>query len=92
MDRQTRGLNLVKSKTDLEEFCRRIGYTTNALANELEVGRATIFNWKKDSRGLPKIVSLALFALEAEPNLRNIVVQQETKPQKQYRRASSNEG
>jgi DNA-binding XRE family transcriptional regulator len=91
MDRQTRGVKLVRSKAELEEFCRRIGYTTDALANELEVGRATIFNWKKDVRGLPKIISLALFALEVEPKLRNIVVPQDAKPQKQYRRASSNE-
>lgn len=90
MDRQTCGLTLVKSKSDLEEFCRRTGFTTDALANELEVGRATIFNWKKDSRGLPKVVSLALFALEMEPKLRNIRVPL-VKPQKQYRRAASKE-
>jgi len=48
----------------VDDFCKRSNYSYDTLASKLNVSRATIFNWKKDSRELPRIVSLALIALE----------------------------
>jgi DNA-binding transcriptional regulator YiaG len=48
----------------VDDFCKRSNYSYDTLASKLDVSRATIFNWKKDSRELPRIVSLALIALE----------------------------
>jgi DNA-binding XRE family transcriptional regulator len=73
MDQETCGLKLATSKTDLDELCRRLGYSNDSLAQELGVSRATIFNWKKDQQALPRLVSLALFALDIEPRLRNLL-------------------
>jgi DNA-binding XRE family transcriptional regulator len=72
---------------DLDEFCRRNSYTHDTLASELHVSRATVFNWKKDPRGLPRVVSLALAALEANPELRTSNKQLDSR-QKAYRRDS----
>jgi DNA-binding XRE family transcriptional regulator len=48
----------------VDDFCKRSNYSYDTLASKLDVSRATIFNWKKDSRELPRIVLLALIALE----------------------------
>jgi DNA-binding transcriptional regulator YiaG len=48
----------------VDDFCKRSSCSYDTLASKLDVSRATIFNWKKDSRGLPRIVLLALIALE----------------------------
>ena len=78
MDKKARSLTFVTSKTDLDEFCQRRGYSNDTLAQELGVSRATIFNWKKDLQHLPRMVSLALYALDMEPSLRKLT----PKPQK----------
>ena len=72
----------------LESFCIELGYSYEDLAEELDVSRATIFNWKKDGRSLPRIVSLALFALESEPKLRRYEGRGQQLP-KQYRRGAA---
>jgi DNA-binding XRE family transcriptional regulator len=71
---------------ELARFCERLAYTMETLAQELGVSRATVFNWKKDQRGLPRMVSLALRALEIDPALRGMSMKTEKKPRKQYRR------
>jgi transcriptional regulator with XRE-family HTH domain len=48
----------------VDDFCKRSNCSYDALASKLDVSRATIFNWKKDSRGLSRIVLLALIALD----------------------------
>jgi len=73
---------------DLDGFCEQFGYTTEKLARELGVSRATIFNWKKDSRGIPRIVQLALAALTMSPELQSMPRQSKPTPRKQYRRNS----
>jgi DNA-binding XRE family transcriptional regulator len=72
---------------NLDEFCKRNSYTHDTLASELHVSRATVFNWKKDPRGLPRVVLLALAALEANPELRTCHMQLDSR-QKAYRRGS----
>ena len=88
MDRTIDRMRAPTSKLDLEEFCTSLGYDVGRLAAELEVSRATIFNWKNDPRGLPRIVSLALHALRIDSASRNTEARIETLPKKQYRRAS----
>lgn len=72
MDKKTSGLKLATSKKELDEFCERRGYSNDTLAQELGVSRATIFNWKKDHQPLPRLVSLALYALDIGPELRKL--------------------
>jgi hypothetical protein len=48
----------------IDEFCNSNNCSYDKLADSLGVSRATIFNWKKDPRGLQRIVLLALIALE----------------------------
>lgn len=48
----------------VDDFCKRNNCSYDMLAAKLDVSRATIFNWKRDTRGLPRIVLLALIALE----------------------------
>ena len=88
MDKKARGLKLIASKLELEEFCSRHGYSVDMLARELNVSRATIFNWKKDARDLPRLVSLALYALQTEPLLRNVDTSFASNLVKQYRRGT----
>ena len=88
MDKKTGRVNLAMSKKDIDEFCEQFGYSNDALAAELDVSRATIFNWKKDERNLPRIVSLALWALKVEPRLRRMDTPDREKPMKPYRRNS----
>jgi DNA-binding XRE family transcriptional regulator len=80
-------MNDAASPFDLDEFCKRNSYTHETLASELHVSRATVFNWKKDPRGLPRVVLLALAALEANPELRTSHKQLDGR-QKAYRRGS----
>jgi DNA-binding XRE family transcriptional regulator len=87
MDQETRRLNIIKTKPELDEFCERYGYTNEMLAEELDVSRATIFNWKKDGRPLPRIVSLALYALESVPGLKKVYPKSDF-TRKQYRRGT----
>jgi DNA-binding transcriptional regulator YiaG len=54
----------IPSLRTVDDFCKRSNCSYDMLASKLDVSRATIFNWKKDSRGLPRIVLLALIALE----------------------------
>lgn len=58
--------------SSIEEFCESNKCSYDKLADGLGVSRATIFNWKKDARGLPRIVLLALVALEEELSLDRI--------------------
>jgi DNA-binding XRE family transcriptional regulator len=76
MDKETRSVGLVLSKAEFDEFCERRGYSNDTLAQELGVSRATIFNWKQ--RGVPRVVSLALYALDAEPGLRKLLPRTKT--------------
>jgi DNA-binding transcriptional regulator YiaG len=48
----------------VEDYCKSSNCSYDTLASRLDVSRATIFNWKKDARGLPRIVLLALIALD----------------------------
>jgi hypothetical protein len=75
------------SSLNVDDFCKRNNYTYDTLASELHVSRATVFNWKKDPRGLPRVVLLALAALDANPELRSSTVQLDSR-QKAYRRGS----
>jgi DNA-binding XRE family transcriptional regulator len=86
MDSKTRRIALVTSKPELDALCQNLGYSNEILAKELGVSRATLFNWKKDTRKLPRIVSLALFALAMEPALRKLNPKSQEAPTKQYRR------
>jgi hypothetical protein len=88
MDRTTDRMRPPTSKSELEEFCACFGYDVEQLAAELNVSRATIFNWKNDPRGLPRLVSLALHALRIDSASRKIQARDETFPKKHYRRAS----
>jgi DNA-binding XRE family transcriptional regulator len=72
---------------NVDDFCKRNNYTHDTLAAELHVSRATVFNWKKDPRGLPRVVLLALAALEANPELRSSNMQLDSR-QKAYRRGT----
>jgi DNA-binding XRE family transcriptional regulator len=72
MDQDIRTIKLVTLKPELDDLCHRLGYSNDTLAQELGVSRATIFNWKKDQQVLPRLVSLALFALDVEPRLRKL--------------------
>jgi len=87
MDKKNRGLKIVLG-LNIDEFCQRHGYTNDTLATELDVSRATVFNWKKDTRNLPRLVVLALYALEFDPKLRKTNRKSEIRPTKQYRRSS----
>jgi DNA-binding XRE family transcriptional regulator len=72
----------------VDDFCERNNYSYDMLATELDVSRATIFNWKKDSRGLPRLLFLALKALETNPELRKSPMPDADVLKKQYRRSS----
>lgn len=76
----------VQNGSDLEKFCGNQNYSIDFLALELGVSRATIFNWKKDNRSLPRLVSLAIAALQLDPALSKITKTSEDKPMKQHRR------
>jgi DNA-binding transcriptional regulator YiaG len=56
----------------IDDFCNDNNWTYDELAESLGVSRATIFNWKKDSRGLSRIVLLALAVLKQEPPLGHV--------------------
>jgi len=72
MDTKARSMKLIATKMELDEFCRENGYTNDSLAFELNVSRATVFNWKASVEGLPRLVSLALFALQCDQKIRKV--------------------
>lgn len=71
----------------IEDFCVRNGYSIERLATELEVSRATIFNWKRHPAGPPRAVLLALRALELDTDSRKTPERDEKLPSKKYKRS-----
>ncbi len=58
---------------DLKDWRKRHGYTQEALMRELEVNsRQTMSTWEKSPDELPRIVQLALRALEEIPEARYV--------------------
>jgi transcriptional regulator with XRE-family HTH domain len=88
MGKENGGLSVTATRLNLDDYCKSEGYSNESLAHELDVSRATIFNWKRDERNLPRIVSLALLALQLDPALRKTERHDEVLPTKQYRRSS----
>jgi hypothetical protein len=78
------------SPLEIGDFCKRNGYNYDLLSAELKVSRATIFNWKNASRGIPpRIALLALTVLEKMPELRTVKrPSAEHASRKQYRRGT----
>ena len=69
---ETGALRLMKG-TDLREWRKRHGYSQDALMAELGVrSRQTISTWENaDGAELPRMLELALIALEKFPDSRN---------------------
>jgi DNA-binding XRE family transcriptional regulator len=59
--------------TDLPEWRKRNRFTQDTLRLALGLGsRQTIITWEKSNDKLPRMVELALLALERLPDLRNV--------------------
>lgn len=58
---------------DLRKWRKRHGYNQEDLMKELGVqSRQTISTWENSSNKLPRVLELALAALESLPEIRNI--------------------
>ena len=56
---------------DLREWRRRNGFSQEELKEELELGsRQTVSTWERPEREVPRLVQLALHALEFDPSCR----------------------
>jgi DNA-binding transcriptional regulator YiaG len=73
-------MNAAASFRTVDDFCERNNCSYDALAEKLDVSRATIFNWRKDLRGLPRIVVLALVALENDFDLMRLSISGDSRP------------
>ncbi|MGP0089731.1 MAG: helix-turn-helix transcriptional regulator [Xanthobacteraceae bacterium] len=58
---------------DLKAWRERMDYTQEGLKEELGVrSRQTIISWEKSNDPLPRMIELALHALEVHPELRKV--------------------
>jgi DNA-binding XRE family transcriptional regulator len=55
---------------DLKEWRKKHGYTQQGLADTLGVIRLTITRWENGTRGIPKLLELALRTLARETTTR----------------------
>ncbi len=56
---------------DLREWRKRNGFTQDELRQELEIGsRQTVSSWERPENEVPRLVELALRALELDPTCR----------------------
>lgn len=55
---------------DIAEWRRRNGFTQEKLRLELDVTRQTVSGWENSSAPIPRVVELALAALEKMPELK----------------------
>ena len=62
--------NPLRNGSDIPEWCNQNGYSKELLAVELGVTRQTLFNWSQNFDGIPRVVALALCAIELEQELR----------------------
>ena len=60
----------IQSGAEISSWCEKNEYAKEMLAVELGVTRQTLFNWSQNSQGIPRVVALALCALELEHELR----------------------
>jgi DNA-binding XRE family transcriptional regulator len=59
--------------TELPEWRKRNSFTQDTLRIALGVrSRQTIITWEKSTAPLPRLIELALFALESFPEQRNV--------------------
>ena len=65
-------INLVKTGAEIAFWCIENCYSKDLLANELGVTRQTLFNWSRNKETIPRVVALALRALELEVDLRQV--------------------
>ncbi len=59
---------------DLREWRKRNGFSQEELRQELELGsRQTVSSWERPEKEVPRLVELALRALEIDPTCRQRV-------------------
>ena len=63
-------INPIQIGSEISNWCQQNDYTKEMLAIELGVTRQTLFNWTRNETGIPRVVALALCALELEQELR----------------------
>ena len=60
-------MTLIICGSELDDVCEKSIRKKSALALELGVTRQTLFNWMKAEGRLPRVFTLALYALEHMP-------------------------
>jgi transcriptional regulator with XRE-family HTH domain len=67
--------------SDLVQWRHRQGYSQEDLMNELDKSRQTVSTWERPDANVPRLVELALVALEHHPDCRISVGQKATRQQ-----------
>jgi len=67
--------------SELVQWRQRNGYSQVDLMNELEKSRQTVSTWERPDTEVPRVVELALIALERHPDCRMSAGQRATRQQ-----------